>query len=578
MKDQDMSKFQVSDQQSSHPRLRYNILFEMLTDAQFEEISKKLIKRTFDAGEIILHETAVSDELFLLVEGRVKIVRKTGTGDEYVLALLHPGDFFGEMEVIDGRSRSADVIAEDASVTYVLSVTDFNHLLQTNQSFAGRLVEILSIRLRAMNYRFISEIERSTQRFQLEYRKMEWLIEAVKKLNSTLNLDELLKLILDTALDSVDGTRGTVYLLNKDKNELWSRVYIGSERVNIQLPVGTGVAGYVAATGDVVNIADAYLDPRFNPEIDKITGFHTSSMLCMPMRDREGAIIGVFQLLNKKTGSFNEEDESFITALSVHAAIAIENARLHQQEQEKISIEKDMAAAAEVQKSLFPKNMPTIPGYEFAARNIPARTVSGDLYDFFQCTENRYAFCLGDVSGKGLPASLLMANLQATLRDQQRLDISVENCMRKSNTILHGNTSSDKFCTLFYGVLDVSKHRFHYVNAGHDFPYYLSNERGVTRLSTGGVPVGIIQDFMYKEESIIFDVGSLLLVYSDGICEAMNADEEPFGEERLEHLIVSNKDKSPEDLINSIIENVKEYSGDTLQMDDITLISIKRVA
>jgi len=97
-------------------------------------------------------------------------------------------------------------------------------------------------------------------------------------------------------------------------------------------------------------------------------------------------------------------------------------------------------------------------------------------------------------------------------------------------------------------------------------------------LSTGGVPVGIIQDFMYKEESIIFDVGSLLLVYSDGICEAMNADEEPFGEERLEHLIVSNKDKSPEDLINSIIENVKEYSGDTLQMDDITLISIKRVA
>lgn len=573
-----MSQRNVTGEETYYRRLRYNILFEMLTDSQFEEIGKYLQERKYKQGEIILHESTESEELFLLVEGRVKIVRKTQTGAEYLLALLHPGDFFGEMEVIDGRSRSANVIAADQCVTCVLSQREFDRLLQNNLGFARRLAEILSIRLRAMNYQFIAELERSTQRFQYEYKKMERLIEAVKILNSSLDLDELLKIILDTALDSVNGSRGTLYLLNKEKKELWSKVLIGSEKVKIQLPVGKGIAGYVAATGDVVNITDAYLDPRFNPEIDKTTGFHTTSMLCMPMKNKEGDIIGVFQLLNKKNGTFNEEDESFISALSIHAAIAIENARLHQQEQEKISMEKDMVAAGEVQKSLFPKQLPEVPGYEFAACNIPARTVSGDLYDFFKCTGNRIAFCLGDVSGKGLPASLLMANLQATLRDQQILDLSVQDCICRSNNLLYGNTSSDKFITLFYGVLDSENHVFQYVNAGHDFPLYFGNGNEPMRLSTEGIPVGVIEDFPYRESSLNIQIGDLLLIYSDGICEAMNNTQEPFGEERLEKIVAAHRHVSSQELLGVIIDEVKKFTRDEPQMDDITLVAIKRTA
>ena len=573
-----MTQNVIKNTQLYHMRLRYNILFEPLSDAQFEELGEYLQKRTFSCGEIILHEDTESDELFLLLEGRVKIVRRTGTGEEYMLALLHPGDFFGEMEVIDGRSRSAHVIAQDDCLTYVLTKNAFDRLLQTNLDFSRRLVEILSIRLRAMNYHFIAEIERSTQRFHHEYTKMERLIEAVKILNSTLDLDELLKVILDTALESVDGTRGTLYLLNKDKNELWSKVYIGSEQVKIRLPVGNGIAGYVAATGDVVNIEDAYLDPRFNPEIDKITGFHTTSMLCMPMRNKEDEIIGVFQLLNKKNGPFNGEDESFISALSVHAAIAIENARLHLQEQEKISMEKEMVAAAEVQKSLFPKQLPEVPGYEIAARNIPARKVSGDLYDFFKCTGNRIAFCLGDVSGKGLPASLLMANMQATLRDQQLLDLSVQDCICKSNNLLYGNTSSDKFITLFYGILDPAQHIFQYVNAGHDFPLFFGNGSKPQRLSTEGIPIGVIEDYPYRESSIQLELGDLLLVYSDGICEAMNDAQQPFGEERLEHIVAEHRHVSPNELLNIIIDAVQRFTQNEPQSDDMTLVAIKRTA
>ncbi len=571
-----MDKNAKPGEQLYHRRLRYNILFETLTDAQFEEVSEYLQEQRFKQGDIILHEDTESDHLYLLVEGRVKIVRRTRTGDEYMLALLHPSDFFGEMEVIDGRSRSAHVIAEDDCLVYILPKTGFDHLINSNLHFTRRLVEILSIRLRAMNYHFIAELERSTQRFDFEYKKMERLIEAVKSLNSTLDLDELLKVILDTALESVGGERGTLYLLNKDKKELWSKVYIGSERVKIQLPVGSGIAGYVAATGDVVNIEDAYLDPRFNPEIDKKTGFHTTSMLCMPMKNKEGDIIGVFQLLNKKHGTFDKDDESFISALSVHAAIAVENARLHKQEQEKISMEKEMTAAGEVQKSLFPKQIPTAPGYEFAAYNIPARTVSGDMYDFFKCTGNRIAFCLGDVSGKGLPASLLMANLQATLRDQQLLDLSVQECICRANNLLHGNTSSDKFITLFYGIIDPEKHEFHYVNAGHDFPYYFGNNSVPERLKTEGIPIGVIENFPYQQNTMKINEGDLLLVYSDGICEAMNNAQEPFGEERLEQVVAANKKVSPKELIDIILNEVKLFTEHEPQMDDMTLVAIRR--
>jgi phosphoserine phosphatase RsbU/P len=560
----------------SHQRLRYNILFEMLTDFQFDELCKYLEERSFQQGEVILHEDTESDELFLLIEGRVKIIRKTKTGDEYMLALLHPGDFFGEMEVIDGRSRSADVIAEDDCLTYVLPKKSFDWLLKTNLDFAGRLAEILSIRLRAMNYQFIAELERSTQKFLYEYQKMERLIEAVTILNSTLNLDELLKLILDIALEGVNGERGTLYLLSADRKELWSKVFIGSEQVKIQLQVGHGIAGYVAATGDVVNIKDAYLDPRFNPEIDKITGFHTQSMLCMPMKNKQSDIIGVFQLLNKKNHAFNEEDESFIAALSIHASLAIENARLYKQEQEKINMEKEMLAAGEVQKSLFPTKLPTVPGYEFAACNIPARTVSGDLYDFFTCTNDLIAFCLGDVSGKGLPASLLMANLQASLRNQQLLNLSAADCINRSNNILYANTSSDKFITLFYGLLDPENHEFHFVNAGHDFPYFFANGGTPIRLNTEGIPIGIIENYPYRQDSMKFQIGDLLLVYSDGICEAMNPNHQPFGEERLENIVRDNRDLSPGELLDVIIKEVKLFTQHEPQMDDITLVAIRR--
>lgn len=456
-------------------RLRYNVLSETLSDIQFDSIKEKFVERRFSNGQTILEDEQEGQDLYLIVNGRVKITRKSRDGHETRLALLHAGDFFGELELVDGRPRAARVVALEDTVTYAFNRTHFEQLLSESHPFMYRLMQVISVRLRAMNNYFVMEMDRARLENSKEVAKLHRVIEAAKNLNSTLDLDKLLNIILDNALRIVDGDRGTVYLIDWSKQELWSRVLTRGEGLfDICLPLGKGIAGYVAATGDTLNIRDAYYDPRFDPEFDRKTGYRTNSILCMPMRNKEGKIIGVFQLLNKHTGDFTSEDESILDALSVHAAIAIENARLYEQEREMISIEKDLLAAREVQMNLIPKSIPPIPGYDIAASTIPAREVGGDLYDFIPIDDRQMAFCLGDVSGKGLAASLLMANVQATFRNQAQYSASPAECVRRSSRFLFQNTTSEKFVTLFYAVLDYRSHRLVYSNAGHEQPMLFS--------------------------------------------------------------------------------------------------------
>jgi signal transduction histidine kinase len=182
-----------------------------------------------------------------------------------------------------------------------------------------------------MDDRFVEELDRHSTVSGTKLDQLQSLIEASKIVNSTLELEKLLVLILEAATKSIRADRGTLYLVDASRWELWSKIAQGDNMVEIRLPFGKGLAGHVAKTGETISIADAYNDPRFNPEIDKRSGYLTRNVLCMPLRDKKGAIIGVFQLLNKQDGMFTTEDESFIEALSIHAAIAIENARMAQE-------------------------------------------------------------------------------------------------------------------------------------------------------------------------------------------------------------------------------------------------------
>jgi K+-sensing histidine kinase KdpD len=309
-------------------KLQRNILFTN-TDASLFRKHRSFFKPgRHKAGEMIFDEYSRGRELYLICEGRVRIKKYTKFGVESLLAVLHEGDFFGELSLIDGLPRSARAEAMDDCTVVCLSPAQFSTLLRESESFANNLLNNLAVRLRTMDQTFVLELGRHVLASKNKLDKLNMLIEASKSVNSAIEIDKLLVLILEVATRSIFADRGTLYLVDENTNELWSKVAQGNNMVEIRLPVGKGLAGYVAKTGETVNITDAYQDPRFNPEIDRKSGYKTHNVLCMPMRNKDGKIVGVFQLLNKRDGVFGPDDESFIDALSVHAAIAIENARL----------------------------------------------------------------------------------------------------------------------------------------------------------------------------------------------------------------------------------------------------------
>ena len=308
--------------------LSRNILFSGVNPKIIRSVVAGAHVRRFAAGDIIFDESSRGREMYCLTRGRVRINKYTKFGVESLLGVLHEGDFFGELSVVDGMPRSARAEAMDECSAVLLSQQEIRRLTKESNEFTFNLLTNMAVRLRTMDQTFMLELDRSALATKAQVNRLNMLIEASKSVNSAIEIDKLLGLILDAASRSINADRGTLFMLDAATGELWSRVAQGNNIVEIRLPVGKGLAGYVAKTGEVVNITDAYKDPRFNPEIDKKSGYKTRNVLCMPMRDKDGKIFGVFQFLNKREGPFLAEDESFIDALSVHSSIALENARL----------------------------------------------------------------------------------------------------------------------------------------------------------------------------------------------------------------------------------------------------------
>lgn len=242
-------------------------------------------------------------------------------------------------------------------------------------------------------------------------------------------------------------------------------------------------------------------------------------------------------------------------------------------------IEEELAKvrlAARIQRDLLPRTPPAISGYDIAGRSIPAQTVGGDYFDFVPLDEGRLALCVADVSGKGLPASLLMANVQASVRSQVLAQASVSECLRRTNTLLYRSTDPGRFVTAFYAVLDYERQVLHFSNAGHNPPYLFRADGAEEKLEEGGLVLGIMEDTEFQESSRQLSPGDLLVIYSDGVTESMNAQGEEFGEAGLGAVVHRARAGSAEQVLNAIVEAALSFSGDRLQLDDITLIVLKR--
>lgn len=397
-------------------------------------------------------------------------------------------------------------------------------------------------------------------------------------MTTNIDLDDLLNLIISKLLVTINAERGTLFLVDEENQEVWSRVLLDElgPLSEIRLKIGSGIVGHVAATGELLNIPNAYADSRFNPEIDRVTGFRTRSILTVPMFNPQQKVIGVVQLLNKKDGAFTMRDERLLTAMASQAAISIENARLYQQEMQQRLINRELETAHAIQASFLPDKTPQIDGWDLAAVWYPVRNVAGDFYDFYRLDDGRLATLIADVSGKGIPAALFMALTVTVFRFGMSLTLPPGELMRRANELIIADQRSRMFATVFTAYLSLDTGRVTFSSAGHNPPILYRAAEGCTEdLSASGVAVGIFRDAKYAEKTTHLDPGDILVLYTDGITETLNEDEDEFGEERLAALISDHATLSAAALADQVLNAVTEFSGEQAMFDDATLVIIK---
>ncbi len=297
----------------------------------------------------------------------------------------------------------------------------------------------------------------------------------------------------------------------------------------------------------------------------------------IPMR-HQNKMLG-FILLGEKISKqkFTAVDLEFLTTLVSQAVISLENARLFKEMLEKQRYEQELQVAKTIQKKLLPREIPQVKGYDLWGVNISSKEVGGDYFDVIPISEHEFALAIGDVSGKSVPAALLMANLQAGLRTIISEAVPLEQIVGKLNRLIYQNTDMDKYITFFVGVLDNKKNRLSYVNAGHNPPILMRKNGEKQLLDVGGIILGMLPEFPYQLGVVEFDSSDLLVCYTDGVNEALNTEEEEYGEERLENLISSNRHLDSSELSDTIVSELREFSRGVPQFDDITLLITRRL-
>jgi sigma-B regulation protein RsbU (phosphoserine phosphatase) len=410
---------------------------------------------------------------------------------------------------------------------------------------------------------------------QQAVRYLSAILEATKLLNSTLDLPELLDIILQLSTGLCGADRGTVFLLDHKHGQIWSLKGLGLEKHEIRLPIERGIAGWVAHHGDRVRTADASTDPRFDPAVDRDLGYHTRELLAIPIRNKDGDIVGVLELLNKQAGPFSAADENALDHFSIYVAVALEKAQLHQEILAKQRIESDLALARNVQRGLLPENPPELDGFEIGVAYTPSSMVGGDYYDFMRLKPESLLAVVADVEGKGIAAALMMASLHASLHTLATHVHALEHVVRSVNDMILSDTRAHKLLSMFAAVIDHRHQVLHYINAGHVPPAVIRFGGETVQLDEGGILLGAFADVTYERGRVQLRPGDIFVAYTDGITEAMNVHGEQYGFTRLVDLIRAQRAMPASQIVETILSDVDRFSTQGPHEDDRVMLVFK---
>ncbi|HEY5533507.1 MAG TPA: PP2C family protein-serine/threonine phosphatase [Ignavibacteria bacterium] len=427
------------------------------------------------------------------------------------------------------------------------------------------------------------EIRGLNKKLDIQVQQITSLFELSKEFTTNFtDSEKIIKLLSYTLL----GNYGIQDLLifskfNSNKFSLLNKIKI-SDFINFDLSILEEIKSPLLITHNSKNKFLNYL---------KVNNYQ----LLIPVLNKSNDVESVVCLGNRMNRMpYGESDVAFLSSLVNISAISLDNSILFNEYLEKQKIENEINLAKEIQNHLLPQRIPSLNGYEISGKNIPALNIGGDYFDIIKIDDNRIIIIIADVSGKGLPASLLMSNIQSAIHSFFKFnsdkEFNISEVTGKLNSLIYENTSSEKFITFFWGVIDKRNHSFIFSNAGHNPPLFFKkskiegNEHEIPKsklfstLNEGGLMLGIIEDFQYESGKVKMIKNDMLILYTDGITEAQNSDGDEFGEERLHDIIISNRNKKGEEIVNIILKEVEIFAGINKQYDDQTLIILSRTS
>ncbi len=512
--------------------------FRILSDSKnLEEIGENFVHLL--RGNLLLvninlfyrkNENSVWDNLFVPNSKSENFVKFLKTTDAFSLNFENDQEYkvYSTLKCVDG-SYFGLIIGNK------FDKSEFNSLDEITLQIFIRLLD-------NAYQSYVSRINEKKMIFSLNHKVLQLnsLVDTGIEISKLENNTQLLELALERAVAHTNASKGVMRILREDK-------VIAS----LRLPNNINISETLKSTDKIETRVDYRGYSYIVTLVDK--------------ESRDG------------TAKFDDTDEILLTAFARQVHGAVENKQLHKEALENETLKKELSVASSIQKKIIPESLPSIEGYDLVGINIPSKEVGGDYYDCILLDNGKVALIMADVAGKGVPASLLVSTLSASLRAYLEMNIPLDDLAVKLNRLIYSSSPPDKFITFFISILDPVTGELDIINAGHNPTLHLKRGKKLEKINAGGIALGMFDmGLPYQSEKRIIEKGERILMFTDGIPEAMNEAEEEYSDERLEKFCVDNCFYSADTFINELVSDVRSFTMDTPQSDDITALYLIR--